>query len=181
MRSYVSSGFWPTFYFFGVNMAGTESIGERVEQIAASVAERSGIEFLHCQIAGSKRNPTVRLIIDKPGGVTLEDCAQISRDVEAALDRDDFIPTAYTLEVSSPGIERELFKLADFERFSGQNARIKTTQSINGQRNFAGIISAVSGREIEFEDRTSGKVVIPYESVAKASLLVDLSDDFKKG
>lgn len=162
-------------------MTVTGSIGERVEQIAASATERSGIEFVHCQIAGSKRNPVVRLIIDKPGGVTLEDCAQISRDVEAVLDRDDFIPTSYVLEVSSPGIERELYKLRDFERFVGKDARVKTSQSINGQRNFSGKIAAVSGREIEFEDRTSGKVVIPYESIAKANLMVDLAEDFKKG
>ena len=97
-------------------MDGTGSIGERVEQIAVSVTSKAGIEFVHCEIAGSKRNPIVRLIIDKPGGVTLEDCAQVSRDVESVLDKDDFIPTAYVLEVSSPGIERELFKLADFEK-----------------------------------------------------------------
>jgi ribosome maturation factor RimP len=162
-------------------MAASGSIGERVEQIAASVAERSGIEFVHCQIAGSKRNPTVRLIIDKPGGVTLEDCAQVSRDVDAILDKDDFIPTAYILEVSSPGIERELYSLADFEKFSGQNARIKTSQPIGGQRNFAGRIAAVAGDEIEFEDRTSGTVSISFDSIKKANLMVDLTGEFKKG
>ena len=162
-------------------MAATGSIGERVEQIAASVTERSGIEFVHCEIAGSKRNPTVRLIIDKPGGVTLEDCAQVSRDVEAVLDKDDFIPTAYVLEVSSPGIERELYRFADFEKFTGQNARIKTAQPIGGQRNFAGKIAAVANGEIEFQDRTSGVVKIPFDLVAKANLMVDLTDDFKKG
>lgn len=162
-------------------MAASGSIGERVEQIAASVTGQSGIEFVHCEIAGSKRNPTVRLIIDKPGGVTLEDCAQVSRDVEAVLDKDDFIPTAYVLEVSSPGIERELYKLADFEKFTGQNARIKTAQPVGGQRNFAGRIAAVANGEIEFEDRTSGVVKIPFDLVAKANLMVDLTDDFKKG
>lgn len=162
-------------------MAATGSIGERVEKIAASVTERFGIEFVHCQIAGSKRNPTVRLIIDKPGGVTLEDCSRVSRDVEAVLDKDDFIPTAYVLEVSSPGIERELYKLADFERFSGQNARIKTAQPIGGQRNFAGRIAAVANGEIEFEDRTSGVVRIPYDLISKANLMADLTVDFKKG
>jgi ribosome maturation factor RimP len=162
-------------------MAATGSIGERVEQIAASVTERSGIEFVHCEIAGSKRNPTVRLIIDKPGGVTLEDCAQVSRDVEEVLDKDDFIPTAYVLEVSSPGIERELYQLADFEKFTGQNARVKTAQPIGGQRNFAGRIAAVTNGEIEFEDRTSGLVRIPFDLVAKANLMVDLTDEFKKG
>lgn len=162
-------------------MGETGSISERVEQIAASVAEKSGIEFIHCQIAGTKRNPTVRLFIDKPGGVTLEDCADISREVEAILDKDDFIPTSYVLEVSSPGIERELFKLADFERFVGQDARIKTRQAIGGQRNFAGRIAAVSGSDVEFEDRTNGRVLIPFENVAKANLMADLTGDFRKG
>ncbi len=162
-------------------MAGTLSIGTRIEQIAASVAAAAGIEFVHCQIAGTKRNPTLRLIIDKPGGVTLEDCAQVSREVEAILDRDDFIPTSYVLEVSSPAIERELYKLADFERFAGHDARIKTNQPFGGQKNFAGKIVAVEGNEIEFEDRTSGRARIPFDSVAKANLMVDIKEDLKKG
>ena len=162
-------------------MGETGSIGQRVEQIAASVIGQAGIEFVHCEIAGTKRNPIVRLIIDKPGGVTLEDCAQISRDVEAVLDRDDFIPTAYVLEVSSPGIERELYKLADFQKFTGHDARVKLRQPIGGQRNFAGRIDAVVGYDIEFEDRTNGRVRIPFDSIAKANLLVDLTEDFKKG
>ena len=162
-------------------MGETGSIGQRVEQIAASVTHKAGIEFVHCEIAGSKRNPTVRLIIDKPGGVTLEDCAQVSRDVEAVLDQDDFIPTAYVLEVSSPGIERELFKLADFEKFTGQDARVKVRQPIGSQRNFAGKITAVVGHEIDFEDRTNGRVRIPFDSIVKANLLVDLTEDFRKG
>jgi ribosome maturation factor RimP len=173
-------GFRTHFLFFASNMPLTGSIGERVGQIAASVTEKAGIEFVHCEIAGSKRNPTVRLIIDKPGGVSLEDCARISREVEAVLDQDDFIPTSYVIEVSSPGIERELYSLADFERFSGQDARVKANKPIGGQRNFAGKIIAVIDDEIEFEDRTNGKLRIPYGSVVKASLLVDLTEDFKK-
>src|SRR6476469_6871333 len=162
-------------------MGETGSIGQRVEQIAASVTAEAGIEFVHCEIAGSKRNPVVRMIIDTPGGVTLEDCAQVSRAVEAVLDKDDFIPTGYVLEVSSPGIERELFKLADFERFTGHDARVKVRQPIAGKRNFAGKISAVAGSDIEFEDRTSGRFRIPFDTIAKAKLLVDLTEDFKKG
>jgi len=161
-------------------MAELGSIAERVEQIAVSVTERAGIEFVHCEIAGSKRNPTVRLVIDKPGGVSLEDCTQVSRDVEAILDHEDFIPTAYVLEVSSPGIERELYKLADFEKYVGSEARVKTSKPIGGQRNFSGSILSVNGGEIEFEDRTSGRVRIPYDLVAKANLIVDISEDLKK-
>jgi len=161
-------------------MAETGTIGKRVEQIAVSVTEPAGIEFVHCEIAGSKRNPTVRLVIDKPGGVTLEDCAQVSRDVEAILDSDDFIPTSYVLEVSSPGIERELYVLADFEKFNGKEVRIKTNRPIGGQRNFSGTISGVNDNEIELEDRTTGRVRIPFESVVKANLIVDVTDDLRK-
>jgi ribosome maturation factor RimP len=161
-------------------MAEAGTIGERVEQIAVSVTKPEGIEFVHCEIAGSKRNPTVRLIIDKPGGVTLEDCAQVSREVEAILDRDDFIPTSYVLEVSSPGIERELYVLADFKRFTGKDVRIKTNRPIGGQRNFSGTILGVKENEIELEDRTNGQVRIPFESIVKANLIVDVTDDLRK-
>jgi ribosome maturation factor RimP len=173
-------GFEPTFYFLASNMAEKGSISERVERIAASVAGGVGIELVHCQIVGSKRNPVVRLVIEKPGGVTLDDCAQVSREVEAILDRDDFIPTAYVLEVSSPGIERELYSLADFEKFVGKDARIKTDRSIGGQRNFSGAIVGVANGEIEFEDRTTGRVSIPFVSVAKANLIVDITEDLRK-
>ena len=162
-------------------MAGTSSIGDRIERIAASVTNKAGIEFVHCQMAGSKRNPTVRLIIDKPGGVTLEDCAQVSREVEAILDQEDFIPTSYVLEVSSPGIERELYDLSDFKKFVGKDARIKAAQPVGGQRNFAGKIVAVDGDLIEFDDKTNGRVRIPFDSVAKANLVVDVSEDLRKG
>jgi len=161
-------------------MAEARTIDQRVEQIAVSVTESAGIEFVHCEIAGSKRNPIVRLIIDKPGGVTLEDCALVSREVEAILDREDFIPTAYVLEVSSPGIERELYALADFEKFTGKNVRIKTNRPISGQRNFSGTIAAVKDGEIELEDRTNGRVRIPNESVVKANLIVDVTEDLRK-
>lgn len=162
-------------------MAVFDSIAERVEQIAASVTKRAGIEFVHCQIAGSNRNPTVRLVIDKPGGVTLDDCADISREVEAVLDREDLIPTSYVLEVSSPGIDRELFKLSDFERFAGSEAKIRTGRPINGQKNFSGTIVGVDGPEIEFEDKSNGPVRISFDDVVKANLTVDLTADFRKG
>jgi ribosome maturation factor RimP len=174
-------GFGPLFIFLASVMAGSGNTGERVEQIAASVAEKAGIEFVHCEIAGTRRNPTFRLIIDKPGGVTLEDCADISRAVEAVLDNEDFIPTSYVLEVSSPGIERELYRLADFEKFTGKGVRLKTTRPIGGQRNFAGTITAVTGNEIDFEDKTKGRMRIPFDSIDKATLTVDLTEDFKKG
>jgi len=160
-------------------MAGS-SIHDRIEDIAKRVADRTDVEFVHCQVAGSKRNPTVRLTIDKPSGVSLDDCADFSREVESVLDLDDFIPTSYTLEVSSPGIERELYKIEDYHRFAGQMARVKTDRPIADQRNFVGRIVSVIDGNIEFDDRSNGLVRIPFDSIKKGNLMVDLEHEFRK-
>jgi ribosome maturation factor RimP len=112
--------------------------------------------------------------------VTIEDCSTVSHSIEDVLDADDFIPTAYVLEVSSPGLERGLFKLADYERFAGRKAKVKTSGPLNGQANFNGRIENVEGEEIIFDDRTSGMVRIPFASIDKANLKVDLEEEFKK-
>jgi ribosome maturation factor RimP len=112
--------------------------------------------------------------------VTLEDCSAVSRAIEAVVDAEDFIPSSYVLEVSSPGLERPLFNIKDFEKFAGKKAKIKTSDAINGQSNFSGRIAAVEGSEVVFEDKTNGTVRIPVEKVAKANLKVDLSEEFKK-
>lgn len=157
--------------------AGT--IDERVRGIGKRAVEQLGFEFVHSQIAGAKHNPTVRVFIDKPGGVTIEDCSTASRAIEAEMDSDDFIPTSYVLEVSSPGLERELFSIEDFKRFSGKQAKVRTSSPVNGQRNFSGQIVSVDGDEIVFADKTNGQVRFPYGSVARANLLIDLDEEFK--
>src|SRR6185369_6864219 len=164
-------------FILGRRMAGS-SIQERIEDIAKQVTDGTDVEFVHCQIAGSKSNPTVRLTIDRPDGVSLDDCADFSRGVESFLDRDDFIPTSYTLEVSSPGIERDLYKIEDYRRFAGQSARLKTDRPIDGQRHFAGRIVSVKDDNIEFDDRTNGLVQIPFDAVVKGNLMVDLDQEF---
>jgi ribosome maturation factor RimP len=156
------------------------SIGQRIEKIAAAAAEKNGVEFVHSEMAGTKRNMTVRVYIDKPEGVTIEDCSVVSREIEEVLDADDFIPSAYVLEVSSPGLERGLYSIEDFKKFTGKKAKIKTAQPINGQANYNGRIGGVEGEEIVFEDRTSGTVRIPFDFVDKANLKVDLEEEFKK-
>ena len=157
-----------------------DPIAERIDKIAAHAAEENGVEFVHSEIVGSKRNMTVRIYIDKPEGVTLEDCSTVSRAIESVIDADDFIPTPYVLEVSSPGLERPLFSIQDFEKFAGKKAKVKTSDAINGQANFNGRIEAVEGTEIVFEDKTNGTIRIPFDKVAKANLRVDLSEEFKK-
>ncbi len=152
---------------------------DKIRQIAETAAVENALEFVHSEVLGSKKSFTVRVYIDKQGGVTVEDCSTVSRKIEAALDADDFIPAAYILEVSSPGIERELYNLADFVKYNGSAAKIRTHTPINAQRNFRGSISGIEGEEIIFEDKINGIVKIPFEAIAKANLEVDLNEELK--
>jgi ribosome maturation factor RimP len=156
------------------------SIDERIREIAAGVAGKNNLELVHVQAKGAKNNMTLRVFIDKQGGVTHDDCVTVSREIEAVLDAEDFIPSAYLLEVSSPGLERELYSLQDFEKFAGKPARVKTYAAIDGQKNFRGRIEKVEGEEIVFEDKTRGTIRFPYEAVAKANLEIDIEAELKR-
>ena len=156
------------------------SIEERIRRIATDVAAEAGVEFVHAEIVGTKRNLTVRIFIDKPEGVTIEDCSVFSKRIETVLDGDDFIPSAYLLEVSSPGLERGLYSLSDFEKFVGEKAKVKTETAINGQKVFIGRIVGIEENEIVFDDKSNGTVRFPHGEVSKANLRVDLEKEFKK-
>ena len=153
-------------------------ITEHVTGIATKVAGVAGIELVHVEIAGTKRDIVVRIYIDKEGGVTIEDCSTVSRGVEEVLDNEDFIPSKYVLEVSSPGIERELYSLADFVKFTGQLAKVKVKTEIDGQKTFVGPLTAVDGETSTINDRTKGEVSFEYSDVAKGNLKIDLSKEF---
>ncbi|MFL6256525.1 MAG: ribosome maturation factor RimP [Pyrinomonadaceae bacterium] len=160
-------------------MDGETSIEARLRDIARRAAEERGVELVHVELAGAGRAPSVRVFIDKPGGVTHEDCSAVSTHIGTVLDVEDFISAAYTLEVSSPGLERGLYGRADFERFAGRPAKLKTRGAVNGQRNFRGRIEAVEGDEILFEDKTTGRVRVPLSEVAKANLEIDVEEEFR--
>ncbi len=158
----------------------SSSIAERVRQIAEQAAIDHGVELVHAEVAGPEGHPSVRVFIDKPGGVTHDDCSGVSTQIGTVLDVEDFIHSAYTLEVSSPGIERGLYKLADYERFAGSQAKLKARMAVNGQRNFRGRIVGVDDSNVVFEDRTSGRVKIPLDGIAKANLEVDVESEFRR-
>ncbi len=157
-----------------------ESIAGRVQEIAERVAIDHGLELVHAEVAGPENKPIVRIFIDKLQGVTHEDCSEVSTHVGTILDVEDFIHAPYTLEVSSPGVERGLYKRADYERFAGSNAKMKARQPINGQRNFRGRLLGIEGNDVLFEDRTSGHVRVPLDTITKANLEVDVSAELKK-
>lgn len=159
---------------------GSRAIQERVRALAERVAIDNGLELVHCEVAGPDNKPIVRIFIDKPGGVAHEDCSAMSLHLGTILDVEDFIHSAYTLEVSSPGLERGLYKQADFERFTGQQAKLRTNGPIGGQRNFRGRLLGIEGPNLLFEDRTSGRVAIPLEAIAKANLEYDFDAELRR-
>lgn len=179
-RGDVLGGFAPTFYFGRRTDRMKHLIDERVKKIAAQAAAENDLELVHTQIVGASKNLTVRIFIDKAGGVTHDDCSTVSRHLDRILDQEDFIPGNYTLEVSSPGLERELYSLEDFEKFTGNLAKVKTNQPIDGQRNFRGRIGSVAGEEIIFEDKTRGTVRFSFSQIAKANLEIDLEEELKR-
>ncbi|HYY95316.1 MAG TPA: ribosome maturation factor RimP [Pyrinomonadaceae bacterium] len=160
-------------------MGEESSIEARVREIAERAARERGLELVHVEFAGGARSPVVRVFIDKPGGVTHEDCSEVSQHVGTVLDVEDFIPGTYTLEVSSPGLERGLYRREDYERFAGRLARLKTRGAIGGQRNFRGRIIGVEGEEVLFDDKTSGRVRVPLSEIARANLEIDIEEEFR--
>lgn len=159
---------------------GNDSIASRVQELAERVAIDHGLELVHAEVAGPDNKPIVRVFIDKPQGVTHDDCSEVSTHLGTILDVEDFIHASYTLEVSSPGLERGLYKRADFERFSGSNAKLKTRQPIDGQRNFRGRLLGLEGDELVFDDRTNGRVQIPLDWIKQANLEIDIDQELRQ-
>jgi ribosome maturation factor RimP len=159
----------------------SSSVADRVQAIAERVAIDHGLELVHAEVAGPDNKPIVRIFIDKPNGVTHQDCSEVSLHVGTVLDVEDFIHASYTLEVSSPGIERGLYKLQDYDRFAGSLAKVRTRKPLNGQRNFRGRLLGIDGEDVLLEDRTSGRLRIPFEIIAKANLEMDVNAEFKRG
>jgi len=149
-------------------------VDERVREISKLVTEKGGFEFVRSEIGGTKRNPIVRVFIDKVGGVSVEHCADVSREIEARLDDEDLIPTKFVLEVSSPGLERGLYSIEDFRRFAGKLVKLKTSEEIGGSKTIVGHIRSIEDDNVTLEVQEGKKVTVPYSAVAKANLKIDL-------
>ncbi len=172
------------------------AIDRRLAEIVTPVIEGLGFELVRVRLMGGQ-TPTLQIMADRPeGGIDVDDCAQISTAVSAVLDVEDPIEENYTLEVSSPGIDRPLTRLKDFEVWDGYEARIETTELIDGRRRFKGIlrgieddevlIEIVEGKEtltigLKFDWLSDAKLILTDELIAemlrqkKASATVDES------
>lgn len=125
---------------------------EQVRQIAERVAASQGLELVELEFLGGGKARMLRLYIDKPGGVTHEDCAVVSRELGTILDVEDAVPGgAYTLEVSSPGLDRKLLKPTDYERFAGSLVKLQTRQPVEGNRHIQGRLQGLQDGRISLQ------------------------------
>ncbi len=159
------------------------SILDRVREIAERIAASIGFELVEVELHGSGKARRLRVFIDKPQGVTHEDCADYSREIGTILDVEDVIPGgSYVLEVSSPGLDRKLLKPADFERFQGSLVKFSTHEAIDGNRHFQGRLVQFDGGQLtvdlgaatgkkQAQRQGSGMLKVAYSNVEKAQLV----------
>jgi ribosome maturation factor RimP len=157
---------------------------DKIQEIAERVAQSSGLEVVEVELRGGGKARMLRIFIDKPDGVTHEDCANFSREVGTIFDVEDAVPgSTYTLEVSSPGLDRKLSKPADFQRFTGSLVKLMTRDPVNGNRHFEGRLEAfhdgwlslaLTGRKKSKKHdgvEAGAKVEIELANVEKANLV----------
>jgi ribosome maturation factor RimP len=167
---------------------------ERVREIADRVAASSGLEVLDVEFLGGGKARMLRVFLDKPAagsdpmaGVTHEDCANFSREFGTILDVEDAMPGSYTLEVSSPGLDRKLVKAADFTRFTGSRMKLMTRQPVNNSRHFEGRLERFENGRLTLDlsvashksrkkmgDAAGTKIEIEFANVEKANLVPEI-------
>ena len=160
---------------------------DKIREIAGRAATGQGVEVVEVEMRGGGKARTLRITIDKPEGVTHEDCANVSREVSTILDVEDAVPGAsYTLEVSSPGLDRKLQRAEDFERFTGSRIKLTTREPVNGNRHFEGRLEGFQGGKLMLETISARKkpkpghpqhgqkVEIELANVEKANLVPEI-------
>ncbi len=153
------------------------AIDRRLAGIVGPVIEGLGYELVRIRLmGGGGKTRTLQIMAERPdGGIEVEDCAKISTAVSAVLDVEDPIEDQYILEVSSPGIDRPLTRLKDFEMWKGWEARIETTELIDGRRRFKGTVAGVEGEEVLIEIEEGGETVtigLQFDWLSDAKLLL---------
>jgi len=146
-------------------------VAEQVWRIAEPLCRSEGMELVQVEFQREQGGRTLRLYLDKPGGITLADCTEISRQLSDMLDVSLDAQMPYRLEVSSPGEQRPLGKINDFERFNGYRAKIRTVRPINGQKNFTGTLQGVDGTNVRLQISGGTLVVLAFAEIAKAQLV----------
>jgi ribosome maturation factor RimP len=153
---------------------------ERVREIATRVAAVYGLEIFEITMRRESGGEVLRVVLDRPGpaatpedSVSIADCEKVSHELSTILDVEDVIPGAYTLEVSSPGLDRPLRHADDYRRFAGRAAKIVTRQPVDRQTAFAGRIRGIDGEDVLFENEGGKEVRLPLNLISRARLDVE--------
>ena len=146
-----------------------QDVVSKIEEIVDRVAQSEGIEVVEVELKGGGKNQLLRISIDKPEGITHADCELISQQVGTILDVEDVVPGHYTLEVSSPGVERKLLKPRDFERFQGKKVKLSLHAPVENQMYWEGTLAGYRDGVVTLE--TGGRNIdLRLDQVAKANL-----------
>jgi ribosome maturation factor RimP len=151
-------------------MGNSDAIALKVEEITRRVGASEGIEVVEVEWKGTGNNRFLRIYIDKPEGVTHTDCEMVSEQVGTILDVEELIPWHYTLEVSSPGVERKLAKLQDYERFRGKKAKVVLHQPVDNQRLWEGTLAGFEADEVLMSVASGRQIRVPFDRIKKANL-----------
>jgi len=159
---------------------------EKVREIADRVAATAGLEIVEAELRGGGKARMLQIVIDKPSGVTHEDCVRVSREVGTILDVEDAVSGgSYTLEVSSPGLDRKLVRAQDYERVAGSRVKLTTRQPVNGNRHFEGKLESFQAgrlmidltpvrKKAKANDSAPQKLEIELGNVEKANLVPEI-------
>jgi ribosome maturation factor RimP len=147
-----------------------QEVVSKIEEIVQRVAASDGIEVVEVEFKGSGGNQLLRISIDKPQGISHADCEMISQQVGTILDVENIVPGHYTLEVSSPGVERKLLKPTDYIRFQGKKAKIVLRQPVENQRHWEGKLAGLEESTVSLEVGADRVLRFPLSQVERASL-----------
>jgi ribosome maturation factor RimP len=159
----------------------TKSVSDIVMDLIEPIAEERGLDLVDVEFQPGGRRSVLRLYLDRDGGISLDDLADASREASDVLDAHDVVPGQYTLECSSPGINRRLRKPEDFARFCGKSIRVRTSTPIAGSRNFSGLLLSASSDGIEIEDESHGRLAVPLRAIERANYEHDFQAELRGG
>ena len=145
---------------------------EEVQQVVEPILRSQGFELVDVEYRREPQGWVLRIYLDREGGVTLDDCAEVSGEIGAVLEIKDLVSNPYVLEVSSPGLTRPLKKPEDFNKFSNRLVKIKLFEPLEGQKNFKGTLLGLDGEKVRLE--IEGRVYeLPLQGIAKANLEIE--------
>jgi ribosome maturation factor RimP len=150
---------------------------DRVRQLVEQVIESQGYELVELELKGGGKNSILRVFIDKPAGISHKDCELVSEQLGTVLDVEDLIPFSYTLEVSSPGLDRKLVKDSDYTRFVGKLAKVQTRVPLQNQKTFKGRLRGLQGNNVLLEVPRSGLMEIPLDVIQESRLEFDWAEE----